>query len=498
MSRLFDYLLDAVRSPREQLSRGQHFVRHSCDLTVHCGRQLRRQRAEGMAAELTYRTIFALIPVVVLGLVMFRIVGGLDEVRNQVEYQLYSFFGVPDVTTANVGSGASAAANVELTLEPALPSGGTTDVEIVEIVEIVEADRSDAREFNGQHEAEAIMQAQANIRQVLHEATAKVSSIDFKSIGVFGLMLFMYAAIALANSTEHLFNRIYDAPRQRPMHIRLAIHWSIITLGIGLLALSLYMSAQVVDWFVAIGDGLISKLIVSHLFSIAAGWVLLFLLYALMPNTNVSLHAAAIGSLVGALLWEFAKFGFQIYLSQAVPYSAIYGSIGLIPLFLFWIYVTWVIVLFGLILTYTLQSLGGGSLNRMDRDEHSLPAGDPDWMLPIMSEVGHAFHNGESIDKQSLADQIGLSSRVVHEMANKLVDAAMLRKVTSGAGGKTSLTLARPAEQIKISEILELAHHVRPTSSHPAWKTLANLKQAERDAANERTLADINQEFQND
>ena len=70
-------------------------------------------------------------------------------------------------------------------------------------------------------------------------------------------------------------------------------------------------------------------------------------------------RAAVVGSLVGALLWEAAKLGFQIYVVTAVPYSAIYGSLGLIPLFLFWIYVTWLIVLFGLILTYTLQTLGG-------------------------------------------------------------------------------------------------------------------------------------------
>jgi membrane protein len=60
------------------------------------------------------------------------------------------------------------------------------------------------------------------------------------------------------------------------------------------------------------------------------------------------------------------------------------------------------------------------------------------------------------------------------------------------------LTLARPADKIQIAEILELAHRVRPTSNHPAWITLANLKQAERDAADNKTLADLNQVFQSD
>src|SRR5690606_1081957 len=63
-------------------------------------RELARVRAEGMAAELTYRTIFSLIPVVVLSLVMFRVVGGVEEVQASLENQLYSFFGVPEVPEA--------------------------------------------------------------------------------------------------------------------------------------------------------------------------------------------------------------------------------------------------------------------------------------------------------------------------------------------------------------------------------------------------------------
>ncbi len=112
MHRLLQYIADAVRRPREQLSRGQHFVRYSRDLAVHCYHQLERHRADGMAAELTYRTIFALIPVVVLGLVMFRVFGGLDDVQSKVENELYSFFGVPEIPS-NYLEGAPSGPDIE-------------------------------------------------------------------------------------------------------------------------------------------------------------------------------------------------------------------------------------------------------------------------------------------------------------------------------------------------------------------------------------------------
>lgn len=478
-------------------------LRHVWELMVHCWRQLQHLRAEGMAAELTYRTIFSLIPVVVLGLVMFRIVGGLQEVQGQVEDQLYSFFGVPEIpedyaATLDAGDADSDAVGSkdarasqssiagiggEQRNEPSV--GGIVDLD--EAIAVSEMDDETKQEV----QIESRRQARASIRRTLTDVTAKVASIDFKSIGVFGLLLFMYAAVALADSTEHLFNRIYDAPSQRPIHIRLAIHWSIITLGSGLLAMSLYLSGQMVEWFVEIGAGSKSQLFLNHLMSVTASWVLLFLLYALMPNTHVSVRAAAIGALTGSLLWEFAKFGFQIYVAKAVPYSAIYGSIGLIPLFLFWIYITWLIVIFGLILTNTLQTFGTRGPGGTSWSDEGIPTGDPDWMLPIMSEVASEFAAGRSLDHQDLADKIGLSPRIVHQMTTKLIEAGLLRKVTASAAEEETLTLARPAETIDVREILELAHQTRPTSDHPAWKSLENLKRAEREAAAGKTLADL-------
>lgn len=507
LSRFLNYVLDAVRRPREQLTRGQHNVRFAWDLIAHCGRQLNRHRAEGMAAELTYRTIFSLIPVVVLGLVMFRVFGGLENVQAKVEDQLYSFFGVPDIPvdyrgpiTKQIDESESAIGLGEQSGSGAIDRGDVLTVDFDSVLEDQPATgdlmaNEDVENNATSVEREATLKTRAGIRRTLHEMTDKVASLDFASIGVIGLLLFIYAAVALADSTEYLFNRIYDAPTKRPLHLRLAIHWSIITLGSGLLAMSLYLSGQAIDRLSGLNgvlgeNGELARAVLTHMLSLLASWVLLFLLYALMPNTHVSVRAAAAGAAVSAFLWETAKYGFQVYVAEAVPYSALYGSLGLIPLFLFWIYVTWLIVLFGLILTYTLQTLNGRRLRPDDRHEE-LPQGDPDWMLPIMAEVAGSFQVGNSIGRQDLADQLGLSSRIVHEMETKLIEGGLLLRVTASVSEEESLTLAKPADKISVARILELAHQTKPTSTHPAWKTLANLKQAEREASAGKTLADL-------
>ena len=559
MNRLLNYLIEAIRSPREQLSRGQQFLRKSIELVVYCYHQLKRQRADGMAAELTYRTIFALIPVVVLGLVMFRVVGGLEDVQSKVENQLFSFFGVPDVTAGyspllppdslapdaqpdespatvpdhatlptlesneplpkkpqNASESSDGAASSPHT-SPSNPRTSTSDQTFpirstsgsqpLKGTTPPSTVSTDIRVSNNAptfldtgtgtqlseddtSQDEAAQQARISIRRTLHDLADKVASVDFASIGVFGLLLFTYAAVALANAAEHLFNRIYEAPSKRPPHLRLAIHWSILTLGGGLLAMSLYLSGQLVEWFGNMEGSQTLKPILTHCVSLLASWILLFLVYALMPNTRVSVRAAAIGSAVSALLWELAKYGFQIYLSEAVPYS-VYGSLGLIPLFLFWIYLTWLVVLFGLILTYTLQALGGHLPDQFDYQNTETIDGDPNWMLPIMCEVATAFDDGIVLEHQTLSNRLGLSTRAVYELASHLTEANLLRQVNP-TDSRVGLTLARPANKIKLVEILDLAQRLCPPHKHRAWKTFSSLKEAERRAAAEKTLADAN------
>jgi membrane protein len=460
MSRARKYVRTALRNPIDELTRGQFWLRNVWEAIAHSWVQLKRHRAQGMAAELTYRTIFSLIPLVVLGLVTFRIVGGLDEVQGQVETQLFNFFGVPDITDSYYH-------------RP------------------VRADLRGTAELDSLVQQKSQQQAQASIRETLREVTARVASLDFKSIGVIGLFLFIYAAIALADSVEKVFNRIFDVPTNRPFHIRLAIHWSIITLGSGLLAMSLYFSSQIVQRLVDYGAGQHGQLYLSQFLSILVSWLLLFLLYALMPNTKVKPRAALVASFFAAILWEAAKYGFQIYVSKALPYSAVYGSIGLIPLFLFWIYLTWMIVLFGLVLTSALQRLGQPSFLKDGLTSEGLPVGDPDWLLPIMAEVAMAFSRGEEVDSQRLGDRIGVSARIVQDMVSKLIENRLLHRIIVGDGETQCLALSRPAEKIFVADILKLAHRMRPTHSHPAWQSLRNLKHAERDAAGQRTLADV-------
>ena len=473
-----------------------------------CWRELRRKRAEGMAAELTYRTVFSLIPVLVLGLVLFRVFGGLAEVQTRVESQLYDFFGVPDVmpsvyldsetadTTsleefntdpANADSSNPRINSKDLTTDQAVTdvenaiSDTTTNQaddnqEIGATVETGTEPRINAdNKVDGSQDSISpnldSNETRSSIRKRMQEVTRFVAAIDFRSIGVLGLLLFVYAAVALANTVEHLFNRIFDVVSHRPFHLRLAIHWSMITLGSGLLAMSLSMSAEVIEWSGSVGANSGVQQGLRQFLSFTASWILLFLLYALIPNIKVSVKAAAGGSLVSALFWELGKYGFQIYVVKAVPYSAIYGSIGLLPLFFLWIYLTWWIVLFGLILTRTLQSFQGQSLRAlMVRGSSTLDA-SADWILPMIVEIGKKFAQGQSISTQELARRLSISSDDTAKFGDILVENDLAHYLDSA---ERRLALSRPAEAISICEVIDLTHRMSHARQHQAWQSLGH------------------------
>jgi len=486
--RILAEIQHVVGAPDDELTRIQKRLRYGYELVSHCRTELIRIRAQGMAAELTYRTIFSLIPVVVLALIMFRVVGGLDDMQSKVEDQLYSFFGVPDIPDVY---GTDTFAD-----EPDLPEPFPLDYQSLSkrldpdspALETVPLEPPPVIALQVKEEK---LQVRASIRRALQEATAKVSNIDFASIGIVGLALFIYTAVALASAIEHLFNIIYEAPSERPVHIRLAIHWSIITLGGGLLVMSLYMSAQFLDYMGGVvHSGYLTRTL-NHVISTMASWVLLFLIYALMPNTHVSVRAAAVGSFAASILWELAKFSFQIYVAKTLPYSALYGSLGLIPIFLFWIYVTWMIVLFGLTLTKTLQMLHGRDPKRLRFATDALPNGDPDWMVPIMIEVARAFATGHAIDQQEIVERLQLPGTIVHPMLTRLESAGLVRRVVVSSGRDDRVTLAKPAARIPVADILAVAHQRPDGMNDDRWSYLDELNLAQTAAAGKRTLEDI-------
>ena len=170
-----------------------------------------------------------------------------------------------------------------------------------------------------------------------------------------GAVALIFTSIAMMNLIERVFNRIWRVRGERSWTRRILVYWAIITLGPLLIGVSLTLSSQVfmatVDLF---GRVPVVGAIIYTTASLALTTAGFTLLYLAVPNRDVDWQDAAWGGLVAGLAFELAKRGFAIFITQFPTNSKIYGALAALPLFLLWVYVSWVITLIGALLVAAL------------------------------------------------------------------------------------------------------------------------------------------------
>jgi membrane protein len=227
--------------------------------------------------------------------------------------------------------------------------------------------------------------------------------------------------------------------------------------------------------------------------SLAGSFLALGLLYKLMPNTHVRWRPSIAGALIAATLWSLSKWAFGLYVSRALPYLKLYGAIGLIPLFLFWLYVNWLIVLFGLEIAFTLQTMRGRVIESPE-PEGMLKLSDPMWLVPLTAAIARGSRQGQPVSRQKLAEDLGLRLEAVAELVGVLEEDGLVLHTTRPGSEDVGLMLALPAELVPLDRVVALASRrtlgdtPRPG---PGWTALAWLHDGARRAASEKTVADL-------
>jgi membrane protein len=163
------------------------------------------------------------------------------------------------------------------------------------------------------------------------------------------VLVMLFSAVSMMISIEDRLNRIWRVRKPRGWTSRLLLYWAALTLGpilvVGGLALSSYITAF--PMLHAAADQIASQFRLISLLPFVITLVTLVLMYTMVPNRRVSWRHAAIGALLGAILFEFARWGFAQFIRNSPNYEEIYGALAAIPIFLLWIYLSWIIVILG-------------------------------------------------------------------------------------------------------------------------------------------------------
>ena len=267
-----------------------------------------------------------------------------------------------------------------------------------------------------------------------------ITNAHVTSAGLVGGAFLVWSAVTLFSNVERAINDIWGVRRRRPLAQQWVIYWVGLTLGPLLLAGSVTLAASARSFLASTG--------IRFLAAIASGLLtctFFALLYLLVPYTKVRVRSAAIAGLAAGLVWDVAKWGYALGIGGIVRYHAIYGSVAAVPIFIFWLFVSWSIVLFGARLAFVVQYAselirGTQATSQTSRE---ILAGQ------ALLQIARAYDRGEPApDPGDVGSRLGANAEVAGEVIAALRNANLVVGLADGG-----LVPSRPLERISLLDV---------------------------------------------
>ena len=253
------------------------------------------------------------------------------------------------------------------------------------------------REWSGQFQAfvfsNFVPAAGEVIRSYMETFLNSVSGLTLP-----GTVMLIVTALLLMFRIEVAFNKIWRVTEQRTITNRIVMYWAVLTLSPIMIGASVALGAQNLLAAFDLKEGVPPG--VQHFGIFLLMWAVFTLIFVLVPNRKVRFRDAIAGAFLAAVLFEIAKAAFVAYVKNA-NYSVIYGALATVPIFLFWLYIVWSVVLFGASLAASLTTF------------KDLPRTDVEWPPRLELQlayriVGHlweAQRNGRALQVTDILDR---------------------------------------------------------------------------------------------
>lgn len=282
--------------------------------------------------------------------------------------------------------------------------------------------------------------AGAVVQSYLAEFSVKAAKLTGPSF-----LFLVVTSLLLMASIDRAFNDIWRVQRQRRPVTKFLIYWAVITVGPLLMGLSIALTSYLLSLpLLTDAAGTIGG--TSRLLRLApwlASTLAFTLLYMLVPLRRVRLRDALAGGVAAAVLFELAKRGFGTYLAYFPTYEAVYGALATIPIFLLWIFLSWLVTLFGAELTYCLGACSARAGRARPAAVHRLEDG-----FALVEHLWRAQQRGEGNTLEALAREARLPVDVTEELVSEL-----MRKRWVAASDDGAWFLSRDAGILRLRDL---------------------------------------------
>jgi membrane protein len=274
-----------------------------------------------------------------------------------------------------------------------------------------------------------------------------------------GFVFLIVVALMLMRTIDSALNGIWEVRETRSTVNQFVVYWAILSLGPLFIGASLFATSYLVSLplFTEVTGASGARLL--GLAPLFASTLAFSLVYLLVPNRRVPVRHALAGGILAAVLFEVAKRGFAWYLTTFSTYQAIYGALAAIPIFLVWIYLSWIVVLLGAEFTHALGIFA--------REERALPRerlglGDA---VAVLARLAEAHERGEPLSLRELAGS--RTDWPEYRLDDLLRDLHSLRLVLRTSDGRWAL--ARALDRVELRELVRDPRFGLPVPGRPDW-----------------------------
>jgi len=290
-------------------------------------------------------------------------------------------------------------------------------------------------------------------QEVINKITEFIAKIRSGTLGLTGTIALVFVAIGLLRTIEATFNDIWGVTSGRSWVVSIVQYWAVISLGPVTLVLVLGLTSgphfsktkTLIEHWPWVST-LIFQLLPFVVLSLAFG-----LFYQFMPNTRVHWKAALAGGVVGGGLWQLNNKISVLWVSKAVTYNGIYGSLSIIPLLLVGIYFSWLIMLFGAQVAYAFQNR---QTYLQDKQAETVNQRGREFIaVRIMTLIAQRFQTSlPPAGLNELAAALSVPTRLVSHILRSLINAGLLVEANCS---EITCTPSRPLDQITVHDVIE-------------------------------------------
>ena len=270
------------------------------------------------------------------------------------------------------------------------------------------------------------------------ESAAHLTALGVLFLGLTAMMMML--------TIDHALNTIWHVSRPCPLMQRVLIYWLVLTLGPLLVGGSLSLTT----WLVSISVGYATQLSGAGLAALKVTPIMLtapafIFLFRVVPNRYVPMRHAVIGGLVSAVAFEAMNSFFALYIAHFPTYKLVYGAFATIPIFLLWIYLSWVTVLIGAVVASSLSHWR--STDRQQPD----PMAQLYYALCMLRMMSKGLRSGRIQTLPLFCDRLHVGFDFLEQILAKLVRANLVSKL-AGQGW----SMVRDPELVKLGDL----HHL--------------------------------------